>query len=334
MAYLALWSVLAGVSGCALNRAQNVGDTLYSTNSLSPAAVNLASQRLNRKGLDRFRRGDLAAAETLFREALEEDVSFGPAHNNLGQVYLARHQLYLAAWEFEYAANLMPSFPEPIVGQGLAYETGEQLERAVEFYEVAYERFPADPIAISSLVRARIKLDRPSEEIGYLLDELIMHDRRCEWVEWAKELRLTKYRAGGGTCEAPECLSDGVVDSASPIPTTMGAGGHSDAAPAESQFTPPVEATPLTAPRNRPDAAKDDFETLLNSGFASLSPFEPPFASRARRIDKASFETEFGMSDRPGLECFDDRNVPSSSADRKPRLNFEAIAREVNGLVR
>ena len=42
-------------------------------------------------------------AEALLREALVEDLFFGPAHNNLGVVFLNRGDLYAAANEFESA---------------------------------------------------------------------------------------------------------------------------------------------------------------------------------------------------------------------------------------
>lgn len=172
----------------------------YSTRPAADGAFDAQAKDLNSKGLRSFEAGDLPKAEKYLREALEADVNFGPAHNNLGQIYLARHQLYLAAWEFEYAANLMPELAEPLINQGLAYETGERIDRAAEIYQIAYAKFPHHPHAISSLVRARIKQDASPDEIAFLLDELIMHDGRQEWVEWAKELRATRYRTSCLDC--------------------------------------------------------------------------------------------------------------------------------------
>ncbi|WP_218933572.1 tetratricopeptide repeat protein [Rubripirellula lacrimiformis] len=94
----------------------------------------------------------------------------------------------------------MPELAEPIINEGLAYETGEHIDRAAEFYQDAYDRHPHHPVAIASLVRVRIKQDADADEIGFLLDELIMHDGRQPWVEWAKELRATKYRSQCDTC--------------------------------------------------------------------------------------------------------------------------------------
>ena len=167
------------------------------------------AKELNRSGLIAFEAGRLPEAERLFRNALKADSSFGPAHNNLGQIYLARHQLYLAAWEFEYASNLMPELVEPIINQGLAYETGERLTKAADLYQQACDQDSTHPIAIASLARTRIKMDGDPQAIAFLLDELIMHDGRQAWVEWAKELRATRYRNQLGNCSVDsETLGD------------------------------------------------------------------------------------------------------------------------------
>ncbi len=208
----AAWALC--VSGChSLTSRHSTEAIPYTTQPPVSSDVNQRAQHLNSRGLRAFEIGNLAKAEQLFREALEVDVNFGPAHNNLGQIYLARHQLYLAAWEFEYAANLMPELVEPIINQGLAYETGERMDRAAEIYQEAYNRQSNHPVAIASLVRARIKQDADPYEIAYLLDELIMHDGRREWVEWAKELRATKYRDGCLDCETAEDSSAPSFDS-------------------------------------------------------------------------------------------------------------------------
>lgn len=181
--------------GCGLLREPTTTDVVsYSTRPSEGLEINERAKALNEKGSVAFRNGQLAKAEAFFRDSLAEDVGFGPAHNNLGQIYLARHQLYLAAWEFEYAANLMPELPHPLIGQGLAYETAEQLDRAERHYRDAHERFPTHPLVLSSLTRVLIKQDSDPHEIGLLLDQLILHDSRQEWIEWAKELRMTRYR--------------------------------------------------------------------------------------------------------------------------------------------
>ena len=88
------------------------------------------AKKLNGEGLKKMKAGELDEAESLFRDALAADVNYGPAHNNLGQIYLSRHQLYLAAWEFEFAASLMYDRAGSLVELGLVYETANRLELA------------------------------------------------------------------------------------------------------------------------------------------------------------------------------------------------------------
>ena len=41
---------------------------------------------------------DLAKAQEYLQKALVADVTYGPAHNTLGMLYLKQRRLYLAAW--------------------------------------------------------------------------------------------------------------------------------------------------------------------------------------------------------------------------------------------
>lgn len=81
-----------------------------------------------------FRKGKVDEAEKALKNALAADVNYAPAHNNLGNVYFARGEYYLAAWEFEYAVRLMPNHPEPLNNLGAVYEQVGRLERAIECY--------------------------------------------------------------------------------------------------------------------------------------------------------------------------------------------------------
>ncbi len=166
----------------------------YQTPSPSDGRANGKAERLNHRGIEAFEDGKLDVAEELFRKALAEDVSYGSAHNNLGQVYLARQQLYLAAWEFEYAASLMPNLAEPLINQALAYERADRLETATAFYRQALERKSDHPDAIGGLTRVLIQQDEDPGEIAFLLDELSMRDSRPQWQSWAQLQRATAYR--------------------------------------------------------------------------------------------------------------------------------------------
>jgi hypothetical protein len=54
----------------------------------------------------------VGVAERLLRDALTADLSYGPAHNNLGVLRLKRGDLSEAANEFEWARKLIPEHPD------------------------------------------------------------------------------------------------------------------------------------------------------------------------------------------------------------------------------
>jgi len=70
-------------------------------------------------------------AEALLRQALVADLFYGPAHNNLGVVYLERGDLYAAANEFEWARKLMPGHPDPRTNLPLTLERTGLEDRAL-----------------------------------------------------------------------------------------------------------------------------------------------------------------------------------------------------------
>lgn len=185
----------AGSIGC--SRFANKATRGYQTLPKQPQEKAEQAKKLNAKGLAAFENGDLEKAESLFREALAIDVDYGPAHNNLGQIYLKRHQLYLAAWEFEFAANLMPNRSQAQTNLGLVYETAGQLEQALPYYETAYELEPSNANSIGNLARLSVKLDADAARTSYLLQQVIMHDDRQDWVKWAADLLATRYRPTG-----------------------------------------------------------------------------------------------------------------------------------------
>lgn len=211
MVTVAMSGILGVVGGCAsLSKNDKVN---YETVACDDIANFEEARKLNAKGLLAFEKQNLEGAEKHFREALVQNTNYGPAHNNLGQVLLARHELYTAAWEFELAANLMPDRVEPIINQGLVYELAGRHERAEQFYRMAYEMDPRNGEAIGCLARVLIKQEAQPMEIHHLLKELILHESRPEWVYWAEELVATRYRDDGVEVaamfgEVPESASD------------------------------------------------------------------------------------------------------------------------------
>lgn len=158
----------------------------YVTVPESPNRDTAAADRLTRKATELIERDDLNGAEESLKRALAADVTHGPAHNTLGIVYYRTNRYYLAAWEFQYAARLLPHKPEPRNNLGLVLEAVGRLEEAAETYAEAKDLEPDNPQFIGNLARARIRQGDRSSQTRQLLEEIVMKDTRPEWVEWAR----------------------------------------------------------------------------------------------------------------------------------------------------
>lgn len=180
----ALPTLVTVAGGCA-GKADGRGR--YQTVAVDPRRDSDAARRLNAEALVAIGEQDWTEAERLLKAALEADVTFGPAHNNLGTAYYHTGRLYLAAWEFQYAAKLMPSRPEPKNNLGLALEAAGKLDDAVEAYDAAVDLAPDGAEFLGNAARARVRRGDRGEEVAGLLDKLILRDARPEWVRWARE---------------------------------------------------------------------------------------------------------------------------------------------------
>jgi Flp pilus assembly protein TadD len=129
---------------------------------------------------------DLQGAEEKFREALEHDLYYAPAHNNLGLVLLQTERYYESAWEFDYAAKLAPESPEPRQNLGLLYENLGHVDQAAETYEAALEIDPDNVVAMRHLARAYVKNDRKDDLLKRLLEKLLMIPSDHQWDVWIR----------------------------------------------------------------------------------------------------------------------------------------------------
>jgi len=120
------------------------------------------------------------------QNALVADVTYGPAHNTLGTCYLRDNKFYLAAWEFDYAAKLMPDRPEPLYNLALVYESVERLDRATEYYKLAAAVAPRNPLILEGLVRARLRNGDKIADVREQLKDILLYETRPLWTAWAK----------------------------------------------------------------------------------------------------------------------------------------------------
>lgn len=182
---LVLAMLACGLSGCTGILAPRKLD--YRTVAADPRHDTDLARRENTKGVRLLETGKLDKAEEALQKALIADVTFGPAHNNLGRLYFEQGKLYLAAWEFEYAGKLMPESVEPLNNLGLVYDSAGKLDEAVESYSAAYGLQPSHPEVLGNLARALLRRGESPEGVRALLSDLVFFDSRPDWVGWARE---------------------------------------------------------------------------------------------------------------------------------------------------
>ena len=150
-----------------------------------------------------------------FQTALSADLFFGPAHNNLGTVYLRQQKYYLAAWEFQYAEQLMPHQAEPRNNLGLVYEAVGKLDDAANSYEQALDLEPENPRIAGNLARVYIRGNRTDDKTRKLLESIVMKDTRPDWIAWARE-RLALMGAARPTTTPTSTPDQGEPPAAEP----------------------------------------------------------------------------------------------------------------------
>ena len=183
-------AILLLETGCSVFHKEAVR---YETVAGNPNHDTTEARKLSDAALKLIDKEDWEAAEQKLQKALIADVTFGPAHNNLGLIYFEQGKLYLAAWEFEYAARLMPEQASPHNNLGLIYEQVGRIPEAIENYQAAMQLSPSNVEFIANLVRARIRQGERTPETAQLLNELALRDDRTIWREWALEQLNTKH---------------------------------------------------------------------------------------------------------------------------------------------
>lgn len=136
---------------------------------------------------------DPIEAERVLRQAIQADLYYGPAHNNLGVLHLNRDELYEAAEEFDWARRLMPGHPDPRINLGLALERGGKIEDALDAYASAIAVYPNHLPATQALARCQIRYGYRDEWTDNLL-ETIVYRGSVEWKLWARTQLVTSQK--------------------------------------------------------------------------------------------------------------------------------------------
>jgi len=130
--------------------------------------------------------GDVAEIERLLREALAADLYHGPAHNNLGVLYLQQGKLYEAASEFEWARKLMPGHPDPRMNLAIVFEQAGRTDDALTTYATALEVYPNHMPTLQALTRCQIRYGRDDDTTRSHLEEIAFRGETEQWRDWAR----------------------------------------------------------------------------------------------------------------------------------------------------
>lgn len=189
---LVVFAMVMACSGCALWKSSRK-QPYYETLAANPNYDTDKAEQLHAKALKHLETTEgetahqLASAENLLQQALVADVTYGPAHNSLGVLYVRQRNFYLAAWEFEYAARMMPERIEPLYNLGQLYEDAGRLDQALDYYEQAMVLAPRDPTVVASLTSVQLKNGQSVDELRPYLEMIVFGDNRPEWIEWARD---------------------------------------------------------------------------------------------------------------------------------------------------
>lgn len=181
---IALISAMLAMTGC----------TSAGTGPYSPKLENerrpVEADELSRKGAALVFT-DPPAAEALLREALTLDLYCGPAHNNLGVLFLNRGELYEAAQEFEWARKLMPDAVDPRVNLGITLGLAGQHDEATKSFEAALEVSAGSINAMQGLAKALLESGNEADpRLSGLLGTIALQGTTAQWRAWAREWSL------------------------------------------------------------------------------------------------------------------------------------------------
>lgn len=185
------------MSGCAGPRATGpyAPITAEARDTAKASRLNAEAAELLNQAAGSIDAAAMQRAEALLREALQADLYYGPAHNNLGVILLGRDELYEAAAEFEWARKLMPGHPDPRVNLAFTLESAGRVDDAIATYRTALEVLPDDIASMQGLARLQIRSGRRDERTPRLLSEIAMRGESKAWREWAQGVSAPRRSA-------------------------------------------------------------------------------------------------------------------------------------------
>jgi len=152
-------------------------------------------------------------ARQFFQKAITVDPFYGPAHTNLGIIYLKEGNYYQAAKAFDQAIKLMPNASQPRLYLGLVYEEVGELSNALEQLTHALKLAPDSMEHLQALTRVRVKLYQIDTYTLTCLRRIASQGTDESWRTWAKSL-IIKYNflEDTSSSDTPETSNHGNVE--------------------------------------------------------------------------------------------------------------------------
>ena len=123
-----------------------------------------------------FRAGQLDVAEKTVRDAMKSDPDAAPLHLLAGRISLERGQLERAYHLFGNAITLDDQDDRPYFYQAIVLQRWQQYDKALEYYELAYEHQPDNPSYLLASAEMLAALDRMPEAIALLESKMTYFD--------------------------------------------------------------------------------------------------------------------------------------------------------------
>ena len=147
----------------------------------------LLAERLTLQAVEAMDEGDDERGEKLLLEALTADLYHGPAHNNLGVLYLRQGNLYEAASEFQWATKLIPGHSDPRMNLAMTLERAGQIDEALHEYRSALELWPGHLPTMQAYARCQVKHGVPQEDLPQLVEQIALKGETEQWRQWARQ---------------------------------------------------------------------------------------------------------------------------------------------------
>jgi Tfp pilus assembly protein PilF len=147
------------------------------------ARDSLKAQKLTQQAA---KENDPEKAERLLREALTADIFHGPAHNNLGVIFLKKGLLFEAAQEFQWAQKTLPGHPDPRMNLALTMEKAGRTDEALTAYASALEVYDGHIPTLQAMTRLQLKSGRADEKTRSMLEEISLKGETESWRSWAR----------------------------------------------------------------------------------------------------------------------------------------------------